>query len=56
MLDLLDMGKYGGYVWPAYGLALFILIINAILPMLRERRLREQIARRFRREARSKQS
>ena len=56
MLELLDMGKYGWYVWPAYGLTFFILIFNAIVPSLKERRLREQISRRLRREARSEQS
>lgn len=56
MAELFDMGKYGAFVWPAYGLTLFILIINAILPRMRERKLRDQIARRLRREARSEQS
>ena len=56
MMEFLDMGGYAGYVWPAYGLALFILIINIVIPRRRERQLRAQIAHRIRREARSKPS
>ena len=56
MAEMFDMGKYGAYVWPAYGLALFILIINVVLPHLREKQVTQQIAKRLRREARSEQS
>ena len=51
-----NMGGYAGFVWPAYGLMLVIVILNIVLPRHRERQLREQIAHRIRREARSKQS
>ena len=56
MAEFLNMGGYAGFVWPAYGLALFVVIINIVLPRHRERQLRQQIAHRIRREARSKQS
>jgi len=56
MAEFFNMGGYAGFVWPAYGLALAILIINIVVPRARERQLREQIAHRIRREARSKQS
>jgi len=56
MAEFLNMGGYAGFVWPAYGLALLILIINIVLPRHRERQLRAQIAHRIRREARSKAS
>ena len=56
LITFLNMGGYAGFVWPAYGLALVIIILNIMLPRHRERQLREQIAHRIRREARSKQS
>lgn len=54
MSEFFNMGGYAAFVWPAYGLALFILVINVALPRRRERQLRDQIAHRIRREARSK--
>jgi len=56
MAEFFNMGGYADFVWPAYGLAMFIIIINIVLPRHRERQLREQIAHRIRREARSKPS
>ena len=38
--ELLEMGGYAAYVWPAYALAAVVLIVNAILPL---RRLRRQL-------------
>ncbi len=37
--EFLAMGGYAAYVWPAYGLALVVLIANAVLPHRRERQL-----------------
>lgn len=31
MMELLAMGDYGVYVWPAYGITLFILGLNMFL-------------------------
>lgn len=56
MAEFFHMGGYAAFVWPAYGLALVIIILNIVLPRHRERQLREQITHRIRREARSKQS
>ena len=56
MSEFFNMGGYAGFVWPAYGLALVILVVNIVIPRRSERQLREQIAHRIRREARSKQS
>ncbi|SCX91937.1 heme exporter protein CcmD [Thiohalorhabdus denitrificans] len=43
------MGGYGVFVWPSYGLALVILLVNLVVPHWRERRTLRQIARRNRR-------
>lgn len=39
--EFLTMGGYAAYVWPAYGIAALVLILNAVLP---GRRLRRQLA------------
>lgn len=39
--EFLSMGGYAAYVWPAYGIAAVVLILNAVLP---GRRLRRQLA------------
>jgi heme exporter protein D len=47
--EFLHMGGYAIYVWPAYGLALVVLLANFLSPLYRERRLRRELARRGRR-------
>jgi heme exporter protein D len=39
--EFLSMGGYAIYVWPAYGIAGLVLLMNAVLP---GRRLRRQLA------------
>lgn len=39
------MGGYAAFVWPSYGIALVLLVINAVLPVQRERALRERLRR-----------
>ncbi|HEV2333079.1 MAG TPA: heme exporter protein CcmD [Gammaproteobacteria bacterium] len=40
--EFLTMGGYAAYVWPAYGVAAVVLLVNALLPGLRlKRRLAE---------------
>jgi heme exporter protein D len=46
--EYLHMGGYALYVWGSYGLALVVLMLNAVLPRLRERRLLDALARRVR--------
>ena len=48
--SFLDMGGYARYVWPAYGLTLIILVVNLILPLLRERSLLRKLDERRRME------
>jgi heme exporter protein D len=46
--DFFAMGGYAFYVWLAYGLSAAILIVNAVLPARREKRLLARIAQRAR--------
>lgn len=44
--EFLSMGGYGIYVWPSYGLAALVVIINIVLPLRSLRRLKADIRRR----------
>ncbi len=46
MSEFFHMGGYAAYVWPAYGLALLVLIVNLLGPYLRLRRSLRDLARR----------
>ena len=37
--EFFAMGGYGAYIWPAYGVTLAALIINALVPVYWHRRL-----------------
>jgi heme exporter protein D len=50
--EFLHMGGYAFYVWSAYGLTLAVLAVNAVLPVLRERRLLRDLSRSAARERR----
>ena len=39
--EFLTMGGYAAYVWPAYGLAALVLVVNAVQPV---RRLKAKLA------------
>ena len=43
--EFLAMGGYAAFVWPSYGLALLILLINLVAPRWRERNTLKRIAR-----------
>lgn len=45
----LGMGGYAEYVWTAYGLALVVLVGNALSARAREARVRRQLAARLKR-------
>lgn len=49
MSEFFVMGGYGLYVWGAYGLTAALLIISALLPARKHRRLMREIHRRARR-------
>ena len=38
--EFLLMGGYAAYVWPAYGIAFVVMVMNAVLPC---RRLRHRL-------------
>ena len=46
MIEFLNMGGYGVYVWPAYVIVAIVLIMNLIVPLRRHRRLLDEISRR----------
>ncbi|MFJ4143576.1 heme exporter protein CcmD [Pseudomonas sp. NPDC089734] len=46
--DFLAMGRHGLFVWSAYAICLFVLMINVALPLLARRRYLQQEARRLR--------
>lgn len=39
--EFLTMGGYAAYVWPAYGIAALVVIVNAVSPA---RRLKRRLA------------
>lgn len=45
MAEFWDMGGYGAYVWSSYGIALVVLLFNAVEPYWRLRRTERRIAR-----------
>jgi heme exporter protein D len=50
--EFFHMGGYGFYVWTSYGIALFVLLLNIILPARQHRKLLTDIARKARRAGR----
>lgn len=38
----IEMGGYGIYVWPAYGITFAVLLMNIIVPCIRHRQLLRQ--------------
>jgi heme exporter protein D len=50
MNEVLDMGRYGVYVWSSYALFAAMLAWDVLLPRLRERRVLRDVARRQQRE------
>lgn len=43
LMQFLHMGGFAFYVWSSYGLALIVLIANAVLPVLCRRRVLREI-------------
>lgn len=44
--EFITMGGYAAYVWPAYGITLLVMVINAIVPGRRQRTLLKLLQRR----------
>ncbi len=45
MIEFLNMGGYGLYVWPAYLIVAIVLILNLVVPLRHHRRLLSEISR-----------
>ena len=45
MIEFLNMGGYGLYVWPAYLIVAIVLILNLVVPLRRHRHLLSEISR-----------
>ena len=43
--EFLVMGGYAPFVWPAYGLTFIVLILNAVIPWRREKRLKRKLSK-----------
>ncbi|WP_439850887.1 heme exporter protein CcmD [Pseudomonas syringae] len=50
--DFLAMGRHGLFVWSAYGVCMWVLLLNVALPVLARRRYLKQQAQRLKRENR----
>ncbi|KTB63910.1 heme exporter protein CcmD [Pseudomonas syringae] len=50
--DFLAMGRHGLFVWSAYGVCMWVLLLNVALPVLARRRYLKQQAQRLKREHR----
>ena len=49
MSDFLSMGGYGAYVWPAYAAFFLILGSEALLPLLKRRRVLAELRGKWKR-------
>ena len=46
--DFFRMGGYAFYVWWSYAVVFVVLVLNFVLPMLRHRHVRRDLARELR--------
>ena len=53
LTEFFHMGGYAFYVWTSYAIALFVLLINVILPLRQRKKLLNDIARTTRRARRN---
>ena len=53
MLEMLQMGKYGAYVWSSYGIALFIMSYVAFKPLMDKKEIYKELMMKYRREEKS---
>ena len=50
MLEMLQMGKYGAYVWSSYGLAVFIMGYVALKPLMDKKVIFKELMMKYRRD------
>jgi heme exporter protein D len=48
MQEFLHMGGYAFYVWMSYGITAMVMVANLALPLLRRRRLMNELTRKTR--------
>ncbi len=53
MLEMLQMGKYGAYVWSSYGLAFFVMGYVAFKPLMDKKVIFKELMMKYRREIKS---
>ncbi|WP_198263532.1 heme exporter protein CcmD [sulfur-oxidizing endosymbiont of Gigantopelta aegis] len=54
MLEMLQMGKYGAYVWSSYGIAAVVMGYVAFKPLLDKKAIFKELMMKYRREAHQK--
>ena len=47
LAEFFAMGGYGVFVWASYGITTFTLLITALVPLIRHRRLKAELRRRL---------
>jgi heme exporter protein D len=50
MSEFFHMGGYAAYVWSAFGIFAIVLLIDALTPLLKRRRVLRELRGRLRRE------
>ena len=50
MSEFLHMGGYAGFVWSAFGIFAVVLLIDALAPLAKRRRVLRELRGRLRRE------
>ena len=48
--EFFAMGGYAFYVWTSYGITLFVIVLNIIMPMLHRKKVISRVKRAIRRE------
>ena len=51
MLEMLQMGKYGAYVWSSYGLAVVVMGYVVIKPIMDKKSMLNELMMKYRRES-----
>jgi heme exporter protein D len=47
LTDFFAMGGYGVYVWSSYGIALVALVLNIVLPKMKEQKIMRELQKRL---------
>ena len=47
IVEFLHMGGYAFYVWTSYAIVAALMAVNLIVPLRRDRRVRERLRRQF---------